>query len=88
MFTDRHEAGKKLAEKLGIYRGTNAVVLALPRGGVVIGYEVAQVLRLPLDIIAVRKIGRVFKRNILRLDGSLKLQENISYFLSDCNGIH
>src|SRR3989338_8478078 len=57
MFTDRHEAGRKLAEKLESYRGKNAVVLALPRGGVVPGYEVAKALSLPLDIIAARKIG-------------------------------
>ena len=57
MFTDRKEAGKKLAEKLVAYRGTDTVVLALPRGGVVTGHEVAKALTLPLDIIAVRKIG-------------------------------
>ena len=57
MFTDRHEAGKKLAEKLVQYQGTDAVVFALPRGGVVVGYDVAKALALPLDRIAVRKIG-------------------------------
>ncbi|MDO8514797.1 MAG: phosphoribosyltransferase family protein [bacterium] len=57
MFNDRHDAGKKLALKLERYRGKGAVVLALPRGGVVVGYEIARVLALPLDIIAVRKIG-------------------------------
>ncbi|MBI4093422.1 phosphoribosyl transferase [Candidatus Kaiserbacteria bacterium] len=57
MFRDRTEAGKKLAGKLAAYRGEQAVVLGLPRGGVVVAYEVARELRLPLDIIAVRKIG-------------------------------
>lgn len=57
MFRDRRDAGKKLAQMLQAYRGANAVVLALPRGGVVLGYEVARALSLPLDIIAVRKIG-------------------------------
>lgn len=57
MFTDRQEAGKQLARELERYRGKNAVVFALPRGGVVLGYEVAKALDLPLDIIAVRKIG-------------------------------
>ncbi|MBI5003999.1 phosphoribosyl transferase [Candidatus Kaiserbacteria bacterium] len=56
-FYDRSEAGRLLAKKLGAYRRADAVVLALPRGGVVLGYEVAQDLDLPLDIIAVRKIG-------------------------------
>jgi putative phosphoribosyl transferase len=57
MFRDREDAGKLLAKKLVQYRGTDSVVLALPRGGVVPGYEVAHALRLPLDIIAVRKVG-------------------------------
>ena len=57
MFADRKEAGRRLAEKLVPYRGKDALVLTLPRGGVVTGYEVAQELKLPLDIIAVRKVG-------------------------------
>ncbi|HEY4527187.1 MAG TPA: phosphoribosyltransferase family protein [Candidatus Paceibacterota bacterium] len=57
MFKDRRDAGRKLAQTLQAYRGTGAVVLALPRGGVALGYEVAHALSLPLDIIAVRKIG-------------------------------
>lgn len=56
-FTDRQEAGRLIAEKLSKYRGQDAVVLVLPRGGVVTGYEIAKELSLPLDIIAVRKIG-------------------------------
>ena len=57
MFKDRQDAGKQLAEKLAPYRGKGAVVLALPRGGVVTGFEIANALKLPLDIICVRKIG-------------------------------
>ncbi|TSC85888.1 MAG: phosphoribosyl transferase domain-containing protein [Parcubacteria group bacterium Gr01-1014_8] len=57
MFKNRKEAGKEIAQKLASYRGMNAVVLALPRGGVVVGHEVAKALSLPLDIVAVRKIG-------------------------------
>ena len=57
MFKDRSDAGRHLAEKLAHYRGQNAVVLALPRGGVVAGREIAQALGLPLDIAVVRKIG-------------------------------
>lgn len=57
-FIDRIDAGKKLAEKLEKYKGIkNVIVLGLPRGGVVIAFEVAKKLRLPLDIIVVRKIG-------------------------------
>lgn len=57
MFKDRVDAGKRLAEKLAKYRGRDAVVLALPRGGVVTGREIAQALGFPLDIVVVRKIG-------------------------------
>ncbi|MEK7509130.1 MAG: phosphoribosyltransferase family protein [Patescibacteria group bacterium] len=56
MFRDRTEAGKLLARALEAYR-TSAVVLALPRGGVVLGYEVAHALGVPLDIVVSRKIG-------------------------------
>ena len=57
MFDDRHDAGKKLAEKLTHLRKADAVVLALPRGGVEIGAEIAHALSLPLDIIVTRKVG-------------------------------
>jgi len=57
MFNDRHDAGVQLAEKLRAYVDADAIVLALPRGGVPVGYEVAKALALPLDIFAVRKIG-------------------------------
>jgi len=58
MFQNRIEAGKKLASKLAQYENdAHALVLGLPRGGVVVAYEVAQALRLPLDVIVVRKIG-------------------------------
>ncbi len=57
MFRDREDAGTQLAYKLVAYRGSDAVVLALPRGGVVIGAKVAQELGLPLDIIVTRKVG-------------------------------
>lgn len=58
MFKNRQEAGKKLAQALGKYHGVpDTVVLALPRGGVVVGFEVARALGLPLDIVVPRKIG-------------------------------
>lgn len=57
LFANRSEAGKQLAERLRNYAGEGTIVLALPRGGVVVGYEVARVLRLPLDVIITRKIG-------------------------------
>ena len=57
MFENRTHAGKLLAEKLRHLSGKDAVVYALPRGGVVVGAEVARKLRVPLDIVVVRKIG-------------------------------
>ncbi len=57
MFENRTHAGKLLAEKLRHFSGKDAVVYALPRGGVVVGAEVARKLRVPLDIVVVRKIG-------------------------------
>lgn len=57
MFKDRQDAGKKLANLLGKYRDSDAVILAVPRGGVVVGYEVAAALNLPLDVVVPRKLG-------------------------------
>lgn len=55
---DRAEAGKRLAERLTAYRGRpDVLVLALPRGGVPVAYEVASALDLPLDVFVVRKLG-------------------------------
>jgi putative phosphoribosyl transferase len=56
-FRDRIDAGRKLAGLLGEYKNQNAVVYALPRGGVPVAMEVARVLNCPLDLIIVRKIG-------------------------------
>lgn len=57
MFADRKEAGVILARQLETVAGKDVVVLALPRGGVVLGCEVARQLDVPLDIIVPRKIG-------------------------------
>jgi len=56
-FVDRVEAGQQLAELLKPFRDENPLVLALPRGGVPVGYEVARILSAPLDVIVVRKLG-------------------------------
>ena len=57
MFRDRQDAGRQLAQALAAYRGREVVVYALPRGGVVLGYEVAKFLEMPLDLVITRKIG-------------------------------
>jgi putative phosphoribosyl transferase len=57
-FSDRSEAGQLLAQRLSGYANNpDLVILALPRGGVPVGYEVASALNAPLDIIVVRKLG-------------------------------
>jgi len=57
-FPDRAEAGRVLATKLSRYAGSDdVIVLGLPRGGVPVAYEVAQSLRVPLDVFMVRKLG-------------------------------
>lgn len=57
MFKNRSDAGEKLAERLWQYKNSDTIVLALPRGGVVVGYEVTRLLDVPLDIVVARKIG-------------------------------
>ena len=57
LFTDRSDAGRKLAIELEHYRKECPVILALPRGGVPVGHEVARILAAPLDICIARKIG-------------------------------
>ena len=57
LFANRVEAGKRLASALKVLVGKDAIVLAIPRGGVVVGYEVAETLALLLDVIIPRKIG-------------------------------
>jgi len=57
-FRDRKEAGRLLAAKLAAYANRpDVLVLALPRGGVPVAYEVAQALKAPLDVFIVRKLG-------------------------------
>lgn len=57
-FRDRREAGRLLASKLSSYaRRPDVVVLGLPRGGVPVAFEVAKILKVPLDVFVVRKLG-------------------------------
>jgi predicted phosphoribosyltransferase len=57
IFEDRREAGVRLAQLLYLYRSEQPIVLALPRGGVPVGYEVARSLDAPFDVYVVRKLG-------------------------------
>lgn len=62
MFRDRKHAARILADKLEKYAGTDGVVLAIPRGGVVLGYELANILGLPLEIVLTQKIGHPYNQ--------------------------
>jgi putative phosphoribosyl transferase len=56
MFDDRRDAGKQLARALADYKGKNVVVLAIPRGGVEVGYQVARALDADFSLVVVRKL--------------------------------
>lgn len=63
-FADRREAGRALADRLSGFAGAAPIVLALPRGGVPVGDEVARRLEAPLDVVLVRKIGAPGQREL------------------------
>jgi putative phosphoribosyl transferase len=63
-FVDRIDAVRRLAKALWPYQAPNTVVAGLPRGGVVVAYEVAGILELPLDVIVARKIGAPMQREL------------------------
>jgi len=64
-FADRRETGKLLASKLNAYQDcAEAIVLALPRGGVPVGFEIATRLHLPLDVWIVRKLGVPYHKEL------------------------
>lgn len=81
IFSDRVEAGRRLAEALREYEGKEVVVLAIPRGGVVVGYQVAKRLGAPLDVIAPRKIGAPHNPELaigaVAEDGTIILDEGL-----------
>ena len=63
-FEDREGAGQQLAELLLRYTDENPIVLALPRGGVPVGYEIARALKAPLDVFIARKLGAPGRREL------------------------
>ncbi|MBL6449235.1 phosphoribosyltransferase [Fulvivirga sp. 29W222] len=79
MFYNREDAGQQLAHSLKKYQNKNAIILAVPRGGVPIGKVVAKTLGLPLDIILTKKIGhpgnKEYAIGAVGLDGSYFTKE-------------
>ncbi|WP_369691333.1 phosphoribosyltransferase [Desulfolucanica intricata] len=64
IFKDRRDAGKKLARELAEYKLSESIIFAIPRGGVIVGAEIAQKLELDLDLIIPRKIGAPFNPEV------------------------
>ena len=89
LFKDRVDAGKQLAKRLLAYKEKSAIVLAIPRGGVIVGNEIAKSLGSGLDIIVPRKIGSPddpeFAIGAVAPDGSTSLNEDVasSYNISE-----
>ncbi|MEV0251316.1 phosphoribosyltransferase family protein [Nocardia sp. NPDC050712] len=64
-FSDRRDAGRRLVERLRAFRGAEVVVLAVPSGGVEVAFEVATALRLPLEVVVVRKLCVPFQQPLV-----------------------
>ncbi|TEU17875.1 MAG: phosphoribosyltransferase [Anaerolineales bacterium] len=81
-FRDRREAGQLLAEELDFLKGKeNVIVLGIPRGGVVVAYEVAQAISAPLDVYITRKIGAPYNPELaigaVASDGGVVLDHDL-----------
>jgi len=81
VFKDRTHTGELLSKKLMKYKGEDAIVLAIPAGGVPVGYAIAVALRFPLDLIVVRKLPIPYNPEAgfgaLTTDGTLILNESL-----------
>ena len=91
-FTNRTEAGRLLAKKLTAYADrSDVIVLALPRGGVPVAYEVARALNAPLDIFLVRKLGvpghEELAMGAIASGGVRELNEQVLFYLGIPNEV-
>lgn len=81
-FRDRRDAGQRLAEALQGLRNRRPVVLAIPRGGIVVGYEVARALDAPLDVVVPRKLRAPYNPELaigaVAHDGSVYLDTPVA----------
>lgn len=87
IFRDRRDAGRQLAEALSRYRDkTDLLVLALPRGGVPVAYEVARALEAELDVLVVRKLGVPYQPELamgaITSGGSTVLNDDMTRLLN------
>jgi len=84
-FTDRVDAGKRLASALKHFSGKKGIVLSIPRGGVVVGFMIAKALKLPLDVIIPRKLGAPDNAELaigaVAEDGTAILDNNLIRYL-------
>lgn len=85
LFSNRVEAGKRLAVALSRFSFDDGIVLSIPRGGVIVGFEVAETLDIPLDIIVPRKIGAPgnpeYAIGAMTEDGTVILDQNAMDYL-------
>jgi len=91
LFRDRVDAGRRLASRVAeVVEGGGCVVLAIPRGGVVVGFEVARVLNCSLDVVVPRKIGAPYQPELavgaVAEDGSLLIEEDIANLVGASRG--
>ena len=81
IFEDRQHAGRLLAQAIDSMKLIDPVVLAIPRGGVVVGYEIAKRIECPIDVIIPRKVGAPFEPELavgaVTEDGTLYVNERI-----------
>jgi len=84
-FSDRVDAGKRLAAALKDFTGKKGIVLAIPRGGVVVGFEIAKALNLPLDVIIPHKLGAPDNPELaigaVAEDGTMILDKNLIAYM-------
>jgi predicted phosphoribosyltransferase len=81
LYQNRAEAGQRLAAALADLRGKDPIVLAVPRGGVLVGYEVSRALNAPLDVYIARKLGAPGNEELalgaVASDGTVVLDANL-----------